>query len=69
MLYFVKKIQKRNNMAEKIKICRCPIYNCDRSVDITEWNMIDPMTCMCCGEQFELEEVNKSTIKEIEKTW
>lgn len=54
---------------EILTICKCPTFNCGRSVDITEWNKIDPMVCMCCCEHFEWKEVDKNTIKEIEKTW
>lgn len=47
-------------MKEKVKICRCP--NCHKPVDITNWNEIDPMICICCCEQFELNDIDKSTV-------
>jgi len=56
-------------MKEMLKICTCPTPNCGKSVEITNWTMEDPMVCMCCCEQFDIEEVDESTIKWIEKTW
>ncbi len=54
-------------MTDKLKICQCPIPNCGKSVDITNWDGVDPMICMCCCEQFDIEEVDKATIKWIDK--
>ncbi len=49
-------------MEKILKICSCP--NCGKPVDITEWDGVDPQFCVC-GEQFEWEEFDKTTIKEI----
>jgi hypothetical protein len=48
------------------KICDCPMPNCGKPVDISDWNMIDPMPCMCCNEAFEWEEVNKKRIRHVD---
>ena len=53
----------------KIKIAKCPIPHCGKPIDLSDWNGEDPIICMCCCEQFEYEEIDQSTIKEIEKTW
>ena len=57
-------------MKEQIKICKCPTPNCGKSVDISLSDFSDdPIVCMCCNEQFELEDIDPSTIKYIEKFW
>jgi hypothetical protein len=48
-------------MRNKRKICNCP--NCGRPIDITDWDGVDPKICMCCCEQFEINEVDNTTIK------
>jgi hypothetical protein len=68
-----KKFDKRADFIEYhnklLRVCSCPTQNCGKTVDITDWDGTDPMICMCCCEQFEWNDFDKSTIKWIEKTW